>query len=101
MKRKEEVWTKECITRLEKQKIEKNDTSFQVVYAIGPPKRIVWNNEFEIFIYEDGMALIFEEGLYASEKLCEGCYEKYNDQLSEGFTNEDIIQKLGLKRPKY
>ena len=102
MQDKEKEWSAADIDRLDRGELLKQDDVFKVVYAAGPPKRIIWDNEFEILVYESDRALIFENGVYGYGKECEDCWDEYKMNTNEGgLTGPDVLYKLELSRPSY
>lgn len=93
-------WSKLDSTRLKKREILKGDNVFKVIYARGVPDRVIWNNDFEIFIFKSGDTLIFKNGAFNKESKCNRCYEEYFGE-DEGMSEDDVLESLNLSRPKY
>jgi hypothetical protein len=94
LNRKMPNWDQILLGRLSHKEIEIGDDVFKIVYAFTPPERLIWDNDFEILLYQDPpIAVIMKNGL-AKEILPYG----YN---KTSFSDDDIISELGLTRPKY
>jgi hypothetical protein len=98
-KRRSKLWDQESIDRLYKKKLKAEDDIFKVIYALGPPKRVVWNNYFEILLYKPDLAIIMDKGFYKSTSRCSKCYESDSDVLNTGMSDNDVLKVLGLKAP--
>lgn len=101
-------WSPQEIARLDAGTIEPGDDIFKVVYAKGPPRRVIWDNDFEITLYEPDVALIFKEGTFFRQgRSCDNCWnsDMEGDRMdifsAKGMEPNDVIRKLGLKRPLY
>jgi hypothetical protein len=99
-------WNESDINRLKLKSVEVGDDVFKIIYALSPPKRLIWDNDFEILIYQDN-ALKITDGKIAEIKECGGCSElprqfSINDpNKSSGMTEEQVLEKLKYIRNKY
>ena len=100
---KKNSWSNDVIDRLTQHKVIKGDDVFKVIYAIGPFEAMIWDNDFEILLYASGKALIMDHGNLMEVKDCEGCANiKFSKSFSNtGYSDEDVLEKLKLVRPKY
>jgi len=106
---KKPTWPGEKTRRLNGKKIKPGDTPFEIFYALGPPDRMIWDNDFEILLYKSDLALIMETGILKEIKPCIDCWE-FPDDVGEdsapeliaatsGMHDWDILKILGFKRP--
>ena len=99
-------WDAVDIKRLQLNSVEIGDDIFKTIYALSPPNRIIWDNDFEILIYKTH-AIKFVSGKIIEIKECNGCSElprqfSINDPVKQsGMTEEKILEKLKYERPKY
>lgn len=112
MMNKKKSWDDATIERLTQKKLLGGDDTYKIVFAMGPPERIIWDNDFEILIYNNDSALLLKDSKYASMSECKGCVkkmdttEKINKSLDinqEYFTksNDEVLSDLKLTRPAY
>jgi hypothetical protein len=94
-------WDPATVVRLQQKEIVAGDDIFQVVYAIGPAIRVVWDNDFEVLAYPTGTALLFKKGIYERSAQCIGCDVRFNAGSREGMQDADVISTLNLSRPRY
>jgi hypothetical protein len=101
-------WDQIIRERLSHNKIEIGDDVFKIVYALAPPVHLIWDNDFEILLYQDPpIAVIMNDGLAKEIKPCEHCwqqvntYEATNEGSGTSFSDDELISTLGLTRPKY
>lgn len=94
-------WNETILKRLEGNNLVEGDNIFKVVYARGVPDRLIWDNDFELLIYESGEALIFKNGVFHKESKCLGCSKEYDEMIEEGMDENDVLRTLGLARPEY
>ncbi len=87
-------WGIETQRRLDRGEIKDGDSVFQLIYSLGPPSRIIWDNDFEIILYPENRAVIMNQHKIIEIENCENCWLGTTDE-------EEIINKLGLIRPKY
>ncbi|RLJ20652.1 hypothetical protein DJ031_05185 [bacterium endosymbiont of Escarpia laminata] len=99
--RRKEHWEHSTLTRLSNKQLRKSDNVFKIIYSLGVPGRVVWDNDFEILAYKPDIAIILSNGLYQSKKVCPGCFERYNITTEDGMYDKGVIDVLGLKRPEY
>lgn len=99
--RRKEKWGGAVVSRLDRREVLPGDDAFKVIYALGVPGRIIWDNDFEILAYLPGTALIFEGGNVARIASCEGCAARYDTVYKTGMEDSDVITTLKLSRPKY
>lgn len=99
--RRKQQWDVATLSRLEKGNLLAGDDAFKVISSIGPPGRVIWDNDFEILAYGSGTAVIFENGLLSRLAACSGCNVRYNSSSGEGMQDPEVIAALGLKRPVY
>jgi|GEM_PF-4589342 len=97
-------WPLETKERLFRGQIEKGDDVFQVVWALGPPERIIWDNDSEVLAYKRGQqALIMDSSKVQETKQCKGCWEDYRiDEITGviiGIKDYEVLRELGLTRP--
>ena len=115
LNRKLPNWDQLTRERLSHNKIEIGDDVFKIVYALTPPGRLIWDNDFEILLYRDPpIAVIMNDGLAKEIRPCEHCWQQVDayEATNEGrgspyghygtsFTDDELISELGLTRPKY
>lgn len=101
-------WDKHTIARLNAKEIVKGDDVFKIVYALTPPKRLIWDNDFEILLYESvPNAILMNGGVVAEIKECNGCWkqEEQSDTntpwIKIGMNENDVLSELKLLRPTY
>ena len=99
--RRRQHWDTGTVSRLDRKDLLPGDDVFQTIFAIGPPGRVIWDNDFEVLAYSSGNALIFENGLLSRVVACPGCDARYNSASREGMQDSQVIAELGLKRPAY
>lgn len=96
-------WAHQDISRLNRGDIKPGDNIFKVVYAKGPPKRFVWNNDFEIALYEPDVALIFDAGSFSRQATCDNCWNNDLDGdpmdifAKKGMEDAEVVRALGLR----
>jgi len=108
LNRKKPTWSAEKIRRLERHQFVPGDTPFEIFYGLGPPERLMWDNDFEILLYETDVALIMESGRLKKNKICTNCWEFILDHDDETpvedqmkLHDNQILATLGLSRPDY
>jgi hypothetical protein len=103
--RRKASWPAPTLERLARQEVEPGDDAFQVVFALGPPGRVIWDNDFEVLAYASGKALIFDSGRLARIASCAGCdvarREERRDEGRVGMTDIEVLDALKLARPRY
>jgi hypothetical protein len=84
---KAKEWPPATIDRLQKKSFESGDDLFKIIYALGAPNRIVWNNSHEVLLYKEGTAYLISGGRLANKTLCVDCCEEMSDEekASRGF----------------
>ena len=106
LNKKIQQWDEFTVKRLQSKTVESGDDIFKIVYALGPPKRLIWNNDFEILIYHSS-AIRIDDGKLVEIKECSGCSElprqhsASDARKNSGMTDENILEQLKYKRPKY
>ena len=48
-----EAWDATTIARLDRGELQEGDDVFQVIYALGAPRRVVWTNDLEALYYQN------------------------------------------------
>ncbi len=99
LKRKQQ-WDKTTVQRLDKNKTQPGDNHFKAIYALGPPRRIIWNNDHEILIYEPDKALIMDHGVLKEIRSCKGCWQlPSGDEMMgdrRGMAEPEVLTALGV-----
>lgn len=91
---KRKSWPPEIRSRLDKGDVLYNDDVFQLVYAMGPPSRVIWDNDIEVLLYAEGAAFIIGDSKIKSIKKCPGCWQD-PDKYESGMSVLEVIKKLG------
>ena len=99
--RRRQDWDSTTVSRLGKKQVQKGDDIFKVIFALGVPGRVVWDNDFEILAYRIDSAIVFSNGVFDHTVKCSGCFMRYDQNTREGMSEQDVINTLDLKRPKY
>lgn len=94
--RKFEVWDNQVQQRLQNRTVVISDDIFKIIYALGPPSRIIWNNDFEILLYRDGRAINMKGGSLYSYHSCEGCWMEADVASGQGLDEREILENLGF-----
>lgn len=98
-------WPLEISKRLSNKEIAKEDDVFRIVYALGSPQRVVWNNNFEILLYQNGLSYLMEKEVLKETKVCEKCCEELTENEKLAYENagttyrhsdEWVLKKLNL-----
>lgn len=109
---KRNKWDQTTIERLETKQIIKEDDIYKIVFAVGMPQRILWDNDFDILMYSNGNAILLDNNKYKYSVECKECIKKieYIDGINkknEGSEDEytksldSILKTLSLTRPEY
>lgn len=110
--KKKEAWDNDTLKRLDDKKVVSGDDVFKVIYAIGVPERIIWDNDFEILIYNDDKCILIQNNKCSSILACKGCVKKMSAEEirarhlppngdSYTISNAEILTLLRQKRPIY
>ena len=68
-------WPDGTVERLKNKQILPGDDVFKIVYSLGPPERIIWDNDFKLLIYKNGLVCKIHDGVLTATKTCEHCCE--------------------------
>jgi hypothetical protein len=93
LKRKQ-GWDIGTQSRLDQGVIKEGDSVYQLIYSLGPPSRIIWDNDFEILLFPKNKAVILNAHEVIEVENCDKCWLGATGE-------EEIIKKLDLVRPKY
>lgn len=99
--RRKDGWDPQTVSRLERGEIRRGDDIFKTVVGRGVPTRVIWDNDFELLLYESGEALVFTEGVVSRITTCMGCAVPYDSVSNDGMSENEVAKILGLQRPKY
>lgn len=91
---RQQGWDQETRDRLQRKELVPGDSIFMIDAAHGPIDRLIWDNDFEILLYEPNLAISIENDAYASSTTLIKESVEYSRESR-------IIKELGLKRPKY
>ncbi len=101
-----DLWDKQELQRLQDNYPLPGDNIHKVVFSLGPPTRIIWDNDFEILIFKDDTAAIFENGVFSRRVDCKDCSRKNTKgqtpqigfkELEFELDDEAIIKKFSQK----
>jgi hypothetical protein len=99
--RRKETWDSVTLARLELGDVRPGDDLFKIIVGRGVPPRVIWDNDFELLLYNSGNAMVFEDGVLARIAVCPGCATTYDNSSREGMLEDDVVNALSLQRPKY
>ncbi len=110
--KKKNNWDKKTIERLNSKNLTVEDDIYKIVFAMGIPERIIWDNDFDILIYKDNTALILRNDNYLSIMECSRCTTKLDprEQVSKSIDrtkeyyfkgDDEVLGILRLTRPTY
>jgi hypothetical protein len=109
---KKKEWDKETIERPKAKIVVEGDDIYKIVFALQTPKRILWDNDFDILIYNDTTSLSLEHGKLNNMMTCFTCLNKLSedDKRIMGINEKGDVYRLGddevlktmkLSRPDY
>ncbi len=104
---KKSMWTDDVLQRLSRHEIKEDDDIYIIIFALGPPQGVIWDNDFEILLYKPDKAIIMNSGKFSKMKICNGCWKLIDNHLNEqtewidGDTSSEVLQELNLERPRY
>ncbi len=112
MMKKKNSWDKKTIERLNAKNLILEDDIYKIVFAMGIPERIIWDNDFDILIYKNNTALILRNERYFSIMECNSCAIKLDprEQVYKSVdptrsyylkSDDDVLSVLKLTRPTY
>ena len=78
MMRYKEKWDEPTIKRLKSNQIVRGDDLYKTIYALGSPERIIWDNDFDILIYKNDVAVLIDNDKYKEKMDCNKCTIKMN-----------------------
>ena len=101
------MWDAATVERLGRGKVESGDDLFKVVFALGAPDRVIWNNKYEILLYKEGDSYLVAGGEVADVNRCGECcnelppHEKFANNPPAGLkefslSDREVIAKLGF-----
>ncbi len=97
---KKKKWDPETLSRLDQKKIQPGDDVYKLFYAMGPPKRFVWDNTHEILLYQPDQAMVMDKGILKKIQSCPGCWEiQTGTELMEnkkGMDHQEVLAALGV-----
>ena len=73
---KKRDWPESTIKRLDHKDVQSGDDVFQIVYALGPPKRTIWNNDYEALLFSDENTMVLTDHRLSRASGCKGCTKK-------------------------
>lgn len=98
-------WDQPTLTRLKSKKLIKGDDIYKIVYAIGLPERIMWDNDFDILLYVDDTAILLNDHKYSYLMACKDCngWPTHLVRSENSFykSSDKVLQILNLTRPIY
>jgi hypothetical protein len=71
-------WTAPDLERLSRKQVSQGDDVFQIVYALGPPVRVIWNNDVEALIFAQDHAVLLKEHRADRVTVCRNCAKKFS-----------------------
>ncbi|MDH4100921.1 MAG: hypothetical protein OEV28_10155, partial [Nitrospirota bacterium] len=95
---RESAWDVATTARLVNGKIQPGDDIFQVIKALGPPNRVVWTNQYEILLYYNDTAVVMNSSHYRETLPCKNCADWPEQSTRGGFSDNEIAEKLALKK---
>jgi hypothetical protein len=107
---KKKKWDEATIERLQSKKVLRGDDIYQIVFSLGIPDRIIWDNDFDILIYKDNTAITLEDSRYKCVNECQECSKRMStidkqdkkiDQIEDvlTFSDDEVLKILKLTRP--
>lgn len=95
-------WPPELIVRLERGDTAIGDDVFRVVYALGPPARVVWNNDAEVLLYANDVALVLNSSMVVRKESCVECSARLHGKTGIWKLNEKrVLSSLAIQPPAY
>jgi len=112
MMNKKRGWDKVTVERLQSKKVIIGDDIYQIIFSLGVPVRILWDNDFDILFYKDDTAIILEDSKLKCVNACQECTKKMSSTekedrgikvLEDVFTRSDdeVLKILKLTRPDF
>lgn len=112
MMNKKKEWDGITIERLKSKFIVRGDDIYKIVFALGIPDRLLWDNDFDILIYNDDTAIIIENDKCEYSANCHDCTkylstEEKNKKLINttddvfAISDNEMLKILKQTRPEY
>lgn len=97
---KRDGWDPTLIGRLERGESRVGDDIFQLIYAKGPPARLIWDNDAEVLLYMDDTAFVVNSSQVSRIESCPSCASKAGGAGAKWTTSTDqVLKVLGIRRP--
>lgn len=94
-------WPESTLKRLDQKDVQPGDDVFQIVYALGPPKRTIWNNDYEALAFSDEMTMVLSNHRLTRTSSCKGCTKKLpaTDRTPPRWVKneKDVARELSVK----
>jgi hypothetical protein len=95
-------WPSEIVARLERGETAIGDDVFHVVYAMGPPARVVWNNDAEALLYPNNAAFVMNSSVVIRKESCVDCSARLRGKSGMWKLNEKrVLGSLSIQLPAY
>lgn len=112
MLNKKKKWDDGTVNRLIAKNVLKGDNIYQVVFSLGIPERILWDNDFDILIYGNDIAISIDNVVVNKIYACKGCCKKMSltDKQNRNLdinadifviSEDEVLRILNLSRPEY
>lgn len=103
---KRESWPKEMVSRLDQGRSIVGDDVFGLIYAKGPPARLIWDNDVEILLFSDDTAYVMASSKVSRKDKCPDCTQKSAPpnrpaDLDWSKSTEEVLDILHVERPRY
>jgi hypothetical protein len=102
---KQKGWDDPTLKRLRAKILSPGDDAYKIIFALGMPPVIIWDNDFDILLYDDGSAVLLKDNKFNSSMSCTKCTEY---PLTNGVkgdnrykSSDKILKILNLKRDAY
>jgi hypothetical protein len=102
---KKKEWDESTTNRLASKNLSKGDDIYKIVFALGVPYRIMWDNDFDILMYENDTAVLLKNNLFDYSTTCKGCtswsMNMFQSEHSLFKGSDKLLEVLHLTRPNY
>ena len=101
---KRKTWDEATIERLKSKKLIDGDDIYKIIFSVGVPQRLLWDNDFEILIYNNNVAIRILDGKFNTENKCSECTNialVRSGKIYYDINNDEVLKIMNLNRPSY